>query len=377
MKKGYKYLLIYSTTLIIILLINSFIFNFLSSYNLVLLLGITLIIFDRIFVIEKDNHMYLKDILVEILLYVVSFLIIYYFLGLIVCLIKIPNYFTIDGIKTILLPMILLCILREILRYNMLRKAEGSKICNIVIVLLFILLEITGSIYYLNYGNKYDVLNFIALSLFPAISKSISYSYITKKTGFRPVIIFDLILILFPYLIPYIPNLSEYMTSIINIVIPVLFATNLSKFIDDKESNKVSIEYNKKRYKKSLIPAALIILIVYFYSGYFKYFTIAIASDSMNPHIKKGDVVIVDKKYSYNDLEKGDIIAFKKEAVIVVHRIFKKVQIGDSILIYTKGDANTNVDDFVIEKDMIIGKVKQKISSIGYPTVWFNEYKEN
>lgn len=377
MKKSYKYLLIYSISLIILLLINSFVFNFLSGYKMVLLLAISLILFDKIFVIEKDNHMYMKDIIKEILLYVLSFLIIYYFLGLIVGLTRIPNYYSFEGIKTIILPIILVCILREIFRYNMLCKAEGSKSCNIVVVLLFIFIEITGSIYYLNYTNKYDVLNFIALSLFPAIAKNISYSYITKKTGFRPIIIFDLIHLLIPYLVPYIPNLSEYMTSIINILIPILFAVNLAKFIDAKEKNMIPIDYHKKKYEKSFVPAAIIIMIVYFYSGYFKYFTIAIASDSMSPLIKKGDIVIVDKKCSYNDLEKGDIIAFKKEAIIVVHRIFKKVKIGDSYLIYTKGDANNNIDDFVIEKDMIVGKVKQKISSIGYPTVWFNEFKEN
>ena len=112
---------------------------------------------------------------------------------------------------------------------------------------------------------------------------------------------------------------------------------------------------------------------IYFYSGYFRYYAIAIASGSMSPKIKKGDVVIVDQEYSYKDLEKGQVIAYQRNNVIVVHRIEKKVHFGDSYVYYTKGDANDNVDDFVIEEDMMIGTVKYKISYIGYPTIWINE----
>lgn len=41
--------------------------------------------------------------------------------------------------------------------------------------------------------------------------------------------------------------------------------------------------------------------------------------------------------------------------------------------IYTKGDANSNYDEYKITKDMIIGVVKFKIPLLGYPTVLLNE----
>ena len=113
--------------------------------------------------------------------------------------------------------------------------------------------------------------------------------------------------------------------------------------------------------------------LVYFYSGYFRFYAIAIASGSMEPKVKKGDVVIVDKNSTYELLEEGKIIAVRKDNVIVVHRIVKKIKLNNSYIYYTKGDANNNIDDYMIDEGMFIGEVKYKVPYIGYPTVWFSE----
>jgi hypothetical protein len=57
----------------------------------------------------------------------------------------------------------------------------------------------------------------------------------------------------------------------------------------------------------------------------------------------------------------------------MVHRINKIIKFNGSNLYYTKGDANRKIDDFIIEDQMIIGKVKWRVPGIGYPTVWFNK----
>ena len=91
----------------------------------------------------------------------------------------------------------------------------------------------------------------------------------------------------------------------------------------------------------------------------------------MTPSIYKGDIVIVNQ---HNKKPKeGDVIAFHHNRVIVVHRVVKIIEYKDYSLYYTKGDANLNMDDFIVEEDMIVGKVTNKIPFAGYPTVWFNE----
>ena len=120
------------------------------------------------------------------------------------------------------------------------------------------------------------------------------------------------------------------------------------------------------------IPSIILVFtLAYFVSGYFRYYAIAVASGSMEDVIYKGDVVIVDQKYK--DFTSTDIIAYKYNDKVVVHRIYKIIDINDSYYIYTKGDANKEYDKYKITKDMIIGVVKFKIPFIGYPTVLLNE----
>ena len=46
-------------------------------------------------------------------------------------------------------------------------------------------------------------------------------------------------------------------------------------------------------------------------SGYFQYYLVAIASDSMKPIINKGDVVVVDKKEQHEELKINDDKAYQ------------------------------------------------------------------
>lgn len=372
MKKGYKRLLVLISSLMILLFINSFTL-ILSGYTMILFLIIILIGFNIYFVLEKDNHRYFKDILFEILLFFAFFFILYYILGLVVGLTKTQNYFSINGIRDFLLPIPIYIILREVFRYNLLCKADGNKLCTVLVIILMVLFDITDDFYYTDFSTKYNIFKFLALALLPAISKSISYSYISKQMGYKPTIIFDLIFVLYPYIIPIIPNPNEYIVSIIYLLIPIVFAFRILKFFEAKEDDMIPSDYHKKKFKGILLPFFVVATLIYFYSGYFRYYAIAIASGSMQPEINKGDIVIVDQKYTHNKIEIGDVIATKRESIIIVHRVVKKVKINNSYLYYTQGDANSKIDDFVIEKDMIIGKVKMKIPYIGYPTVWFNK----
>ncbi len=373
MKKGYKRLLVFSVFLILLFLSNTFIFNIFSSYKMILLLLVLIPIFNIFFVLEKDRHRYINDVLFEVIVFTISFFLLYYILGFVVGLARNQNYFTLYGLKTFIIPTIVYCILREYLRYNMLCKSEGSKLVTIIVVLVFITMDITNSLYFSTFNSKYEILRYVALILLPTISKNISYSYISRKIGYKPVILFDLIFSLYPYILPLVPNPNEYIVSIIYLVVPIILALRLNKFFNNKEDYFLPSTYYKKRLKGAIVPTIIVLTLIYFYSGYFRFYAVAIASGSMNPEIKKGDVVIVDKAKKENDYKKGQIIAYWKDENIIVHRIVKKVKLDNSYVYYTKGDANEKIDDLLIKEKMIIGKVNHKISYIGYPTVWFSE----
>ena len=128
MKKGYKRLLFFIVLLILVLLVNSFLINIFSPYKMILFLLFLLLIFHLFFVIEKDNHRYLNDVIFEVFIYSISFFLLFYILGFIVGYVKTQNYYTLYGFTQFIIPTILYCILREFFRYNMLCKADGSKI---------------------------------------------------------------------------------------------------------------------------------------------------------------------------------------------------------------------------------------------------------
>ena len=370
MKKGYKRLLIFLIILISLLLLDTFVINILSGYKMVLFLIFLIILFNELFVLEKERHRYKNDIYIEVFFSVLIFYSFYYILGLIIGLAKTPNYYTLNGITSIIVPIILYVILKEVLRYNMIQKADGNNLDSVLVVILFIMIEISNKYAFYEVKNQFDMLRVISLALLPAISSNIAYSYVSKKVGYKPVIIFDLIISLFAYLIPIIPNPNEYVASLVYIILPAAFAYRVLRFFELKNDEEIPSNYHKKRLQITILPMILIVVLVYFYSGYFKYYAIAIASGSMKPNINKGDITVVDQKYK--KIKVNDVIAYKKENTIIVHRVVKKTDVNGTSVYYTKGDANNNIDNIAIYEDMIVGKVKFRIPYIGYPTIWFN-----
>lgn len=375
MKKGYKRLLFFEIILFLILILNSFVWNILKEYNMVIFLIISIIIFKIFIGLEKDHHRYTKDIIFNIVIFLLASFLVYYLFGLVIGFYKIDNYFNLYGIKTFIMPLVLSIILKEYLRYQVLKKSEESKLFIVSAIIIFIFIDITNAIYFGTFDTWYSLFMFIALTLLPSVSSNIAASYISLKVGYKPNIVWLLITKLYVYLIPIVPNPNEYILSVIRFVFPLLIAYRVYMLFAKVKDEEISRDYNKSKKGIALIiPTILVIIIVYLTSGYFHYYAIAIASGSMHPQIKKGDAVIIEKvSDNHSTLKVGDIIAFKYNDVIIVHRIVNIVNENDEYYFYTKGDANNNVDNFAISEDMIIGIVNYKVPYIGLPTVWLNE----
>ena len=175
------------------------------------------------------------------------------------------------------------------------------------------------------------------------------------------------------YFLPIIPNPNEYLYSIIFFLYPLVMMRIVKNYLKMAKTENTSLDYSKGKCYFLGYGFAIIILtiLVYFVSGYFRYYTVAIASGSMEDTIDKGDVVVIDKEYQ--TIAKNDILAYRHDNKIVVHRVYKMIDTGKEKFIYTKGDANSNFDQYKVTEDMIMGVVKLKIPLIGYPTVLLNE----
>ncbi len=376
MKRGEKWLFIFGISMLLFLLFNSFVYNFIPGLYTSLFVGVCLVIFRFVFGFEKSNYRSTKEVVLDTLITILSFMLIYYLFGLVIGFAKVGNYFTVGGIKNYILPAIFTTILKEILRFNYLVKADNKKRLIALSLLVFIFIDIANGIYY---GVFYDAshrFKFLALTLLPSISYNIYATYTTINSGYKSILIYGIIMNVYVYIVPIVPNANEYLTSLIRFLLPVILLYRVYNTVRNENDEKIERDYNKKDFIGLGIAALFVMAIVYFSSGYFTYHAIAIATGSMAPAIKRGDIVIVKKTKDYDSIQKGDVIAYDYHNVLVVHRLSKKVKVDNEYYFYSKGDANDQDDNYIVKQDMIEGTVKYRIPLIGMPTVWLNELWE-
>ena len=206
MKKGYKKLFIFELIILLILFLNSFVWNILTGYKMPIFIFLILVVFKLFFGLEKDKNRYIKDIIFEIIIFLMIFFIAYYLLGILIGFAKVDNYYSLYGIKTFIMPIILLILLKELLRYNMLKKSEGSKVLTIITFILFVCIDALVVIPTSDLSTRYNLFIFLSLTLLPAISNNFLLTYQSIKVGYKPNIIYLLVMNLYRYLIPIIPN---------------------------------------------------------------------------------------------------------------------------------------------------------------------------
>lgn len=374
MKKGYKRLFLFEAILLVILLLDSFVFNILTRYSTFAFLILSLIAFKIVFGFEKDRNRYFKDLVIEVITFLLAFFLIYYLLGIVVGFYRPGNYFSAYGITTFIIPTILLIILKEVLRYMILKKSEGSILLGVMSCILFVFMDISDAIYYNSFSSSYTIFLLVALNILPAISRNIVFTIMTTKTGYRPIILYLIIINIYVYLIPIVPNPDEYIVSVVQFLLPIALGYKIYVFYHKAADEEVTRDYKKRHFAAWILPTIVVVVLVYFTSGYFHYHAVAVASGSMKPNIYRGDVVIIEKiDEQYQNLQVGQVIAYKYKGIIIVHRLIRIVKDSEHYYFYTKGDANDEEDGFAIEEDMVLGTVNWRIPMIGYPTVWLNE----
>lgn len=93
-----------------------------------------------------------------------------------------------------------------------------------------------------------------------------------------------------------------------------------------------------------------------------------VLSDSMEPTIAAGDVVIVNEVPTAN-IDEGEIITFQRpgsETTKVTHRVIDVIHRDGNVYFRTKGDANEEPDAKLVPAENVIGVVVFNIPMIGY-----------
>lgn len=373
MKRSQKIIIGLLSFMFLVLLINSFITKIFSRYSICAFIFIVLIISYLLLGMEKEKSRYNKDIILSLLIYIAIYYITTYLFGLFIGFNKNVYSSNIILILKNIVPIIILIPLSELLRYIINSKIKDNYILLGLSIFVFTLIDTTITIQASSFKNFYDTLKVIGLFILPSLSKNYLLTYLTTKVSYKPNLVYRYLMELPRYILPIVTSFGVYIESIIYISFPIIVFIIIYNDFKKREKKNIILSSKFKKNTKFIyyIVTIILITIVSLTSGYFKYQAIVIATGSMTPNINKGDMVVIEKvaPKDAKKLKEGEVLAFKREDKIVVHRIYKIYTSGNEIFFKTKGDHNNAPDGYLTEAKEILGTVKFNIRYIGYPTV--------
>lgn len=379
-KRGYKRSFLVINMILILALIfsllNVFVFkNYGYIFPFIFLL-ITFIVIAIPYGFEKKNKRFTYESMFYIFSYTIIFLIITYILGIFTGFSRTIYTLSFYNLRTNILPYILLILSGELLRSEIVRKCDTSLLAYILVTILMVIVDCTLYILSFDLATADGQIKYICYIVLPSISKNCLLLYITRIGGHYPSMIYRFIMELRTFIIPIEPNFGMYIESVLYTSLPALvaFATYMSlKQYENKEVEGKNYKKSKLYiYASVFIISTIVVTVVILTSCKFKYGMLAIGSGSMTGTIDKGDAVIYETidKNKNKIPKKGDIMVFRKENRIIVHRVIRVESVNKTEKIYyTKGDANKTEDGYPIEIKQIVGVVKNRIKYIGLPSV--------
>jgi signal peptidase len=303
------------------------------------------------------------------------YIIIYLLSGIVVSYGKNPYSNTLKGILINIWVTGIEIISREIIRFKIINsnfnKKNNDKL-NIAVVIIFSLIELDISL-------KSDItvsylFKQITLNIIPIVIKNILFTQIVQECSFKSAIFYEMIIQLTYWISPVLPNTPWIIDALLGIVIPlILFVYAKNEIIINKNHferrGHNQVENNPK---KILVTGIISIPLVCFVVGVLPISPKAIATASMYPEIKVGDVVIV-MECSYNKLQIGDVIEYQIEDEYIIHRIVEIAEENGEYILTTKGDNNNSNDAEPVKQSQVVGKVIFKIKYLGLPSVKLNQ----
>lgn len=377
MKKIYfNKILIVEIILLVCLLFNSFVFKIANMYAISGIMLPFLILMIILQGFEKDSYRYKKDVLLNIIIFLLMYYFITYFLGLFSGFVKSSYSLSFINIIKNTFPVIALILISELMRYVLFNKTKKNLPCLIIGCLLFVMVDVNTMVHIYDVKTALGITKMICLVVFPSITKNIFLTYLTMKVGYKNGIIYRLITELSTYLLPIFPDFGEYINVLLKTVLPIAIMARLNNMFNYYSVRKIKdSRYNSRKLILYSVITFALLLIVVLTSGLFTYQALTIGSGSMSPAIEKGDVIVLRsmKNEEARKIKKGDVLVYNHDNKIIVHRVIKKSNNGETISFKTKGDYNNAKDSWIVKQEEVIGIVKFRIRWVGMPTVALNE----
>lgn len=386
-KSNKKCYLLIGLMLLIYILENSFIATLInnSTFNYIikpiLWIGIAYITW-RFPYIRPKGKLKLKSM---IYFWALNFAIIYILIsvsaGIVDALGKSPYNHSLRGILTNVIYVGSALVGREFIRsylVNSFTKKENY----IIFTSIAILMTITSISFkrFIDIKSYQDLVKFIAQYIAPEFAQNLFATYLVYLGGPKASIIYLGIIQGFHWLSPILPDLKWITTALIGVLCPVFFMISLQtiylksskqlKKTDEEEENPISW----------MITSIISIGIIWFAVGVFPVYPSVIATGSMEPMIKPGDVILVRKivdMEGINNLKVDDVIQFRRDTILISHRIIDiKNHEKEGLQFKTKGDNNSGPDTELIKPEDVKGIIVGTVPKVGWPTLLIKSDKD-
>jgi len=227
-----------------------------------------------------------------------------------------------------------------------------------------------------NLHGTEDIVKFAAQHVAPELSGNLFAVYLSYLGGSVPSGIYLGMVQAFNWFSPVLPNMKWITAALIGVLCPV-FSLTVMQNIYSVEARTVKRKDREKESPSSWILTSLLsIAIIWFAVGVFPVYPSVVATGSMEPMIKPGDVILINKSIDVNNLKTGDVIQFQSENILISHRIIGIIEDAKGKSYRTKGDNNSVPDREAVKPELVKGKVIRVVPKIGWPTLLIKSKKD-
>ncbi|MDD2402402.1 MAG: signal peptidase I [Clostridia bacterium] len=203
----------------------------------------------------------------------------------------------------------------------------------------------------------------------PALSESLLISYFAYLGGFVPAAIFHFVLLIFERFCPILPNLSWGMKTFICCFVPIFSLIFVQHLYSIQARLIKRNSGDDEQIFGWIVTSVASVLIIWFAAGMFSIYPSVIVTGSMEPIIKPGDIVLMEK-IKGKEAKLDDVIQYydTEEEINITHRVISFNE-GKEKTLMTKGDNNSCSDFSPIEFSQVKGRMIATIPKIGWLTL--------
>lgn len=375
MKKSLKQLLTIQIFMLLVIITGFFYGNVFKNDLQIIFLFVSFVALYSVFRLDIRNDFKYRQTLKTVMICLLFYFILIYVGGLFTGFAKTIYSFGFTNLIYNIIPTLIYIVLMEFIRSIYINRSNNNKIIIVLSCIVFIIYDSFSKFYLYNLSVSDDLYEYIGLVILVSIARNIFLSILCSKSNVINCIIYRIITELYIFVVPIVPNFGPYINSVLEITLPLIIGLIL---MSPSKRILPSPNMTKRGRISSIVVVSILLLIILLNSGLIKYQMFVIGSNSMNPYIYRGDVIIARRTNSkeIKQIKKGEILVFRYDKKIVSHRVYKIITRNNKLYFRTKGDNNDQVDDNLAKESDVIGTVSFRIKYIGLPSIWLREALE-